>query len=306
MEYMTVSEAAGKWGITPRQVQALCRKEKVQGAMLFSRSWMIPKGASKPSDGRRKNPSSERAAQFNTALPDQDAALLRGIIEFFPYPIHVYAADGIMVMTNRAFLRLFNISGPDRVIGKFNVLTNPLMDIQGIKADVLRSFHGETVHREDVRVPLPTIMEEFGERQLPYSGLFQNITAFPVYVKDRYYVVAVFVTSRIYTDKQEIAAAKEYIDAHWLEEFDLDRLAASVNLSRYHFARLFKKHTGITPYKYYQDVKLAQIKLALLDRSLSIAQAFESCGVTYSGNYARIFREKIGMTPSQFRKTLQS
>ena len=304
MEYMSVSEAAAKWRITPRQVQALCRKGKVSNAKRISRAWVIPSDAQKPSDGRRRYPAEEQALRAYSGMMIPDPSLLADIIEFFPYPIHVYAADGTMVMTNRAFLHLFNIKGPERVIGKFNVLTDPLMEIQGVKQEVLRSFRGETVQKEDVRVPLPAIMEEFGGRELAFSGLFQNITSFPVYVKDSFYVIAVFVTSRVYTDKQEIAAAKEYIVSHWMEEFDLDRLAACVNLSRYHFARLFKKHTGMTPYKYYQDIKLDRLKDALCDKSLSVTQAFEACGVTYSGNYARIFREKVGMTPSQFRKTM--
>ncbi len=304
MEYMSVSETAAKWRITPRQVQALCRKGKVANAKRISRAWVIPSDAQKPSDGRRRYPAEEQSLRAYSGMTIPDPSLLADIIEFFPYPIHVYAADGTMVMTNRAFLHLFNIKGPERVIGKFNVLTDPLMEKQGVKQEVLRTFRGETVQKADVRVPLPAIMEEFGGRELSFSGLFQNITSFPVYVKDSFYVVAVFVTSRVYTDKQEIAAAKEYIVSHWLEEFDLDRLAACVNLSRYHFARLFKKHTGMTPYKYYQDIKLDRLKDALCDRSLSVTQAFEACGVTYSGNYARIFREKVGMTPSQFRKSM--
>lgn len=306
MEYLSVSEEAEKWGVTPRQVQSLCGRGRIAGAKRISRAWMIPAEAQKPLDGRRRKPASAEQPLSAYSFPNPpDPQLLADMIEFFPYPIHVYAADGTLIMTNRAFLRLFNIGGPERVVGKFNVLTDPLMDIQGVKQDVLRSFRGETVHREDVRVPLPVVMQEFGHRELSFSSLFQHITSFPVYGKDTFCVVAVFVTSRIYTDKQEIVAAKEHIDTHWLDEFDLDRLAACVNLSRYHFARLFKKHIGMTPYKYYQDIKLARLKEALCDRSLSVAQAFVSCGVAYSGNYARIFREKIGMTPSQYRKSMQ-
>jgi AraC-like DNA-binding protein len=37
---------------------------------------------------------------------------------------------------------------------------------------------------------------------------------------------------------------KEYIDNHWKEEFDIDKLAEYVHMSRYHYTRLFKEHTG--------------------------------------------------------------
>lgn len=49
MEYITVKEAAEKWGVTPRRVQVLCSQEKIKGAYRFGRSWMIPVRAVLPS-----------------------------------------------------------------------------------------------------------------------------------------------------------------------------------------------------------------------------------------------------------------
>ena len=53
MEYITVKEAAEKWGITPRRVQILCAEERIKGAYRFGRSWMIPSRAVLP-NARRK------------------------------------------------------------------------------------------------------------------------------------------------------------------------------------------------------------------------------------------------------------
>lgn len=46
--YMTVQEAAKKWGVTPRQVQILCKENRVVGATRMSRIWIIPEDAEKP------------------------------------------------------------------------------------------------------------------------------------------------------------------------------------------------------------------------------------------------------------------
>jgi len=59
MEYKTVQEAAEKWSITERWVQKLCEENRVEGAIRFSRVWMIPKDATKPIDGRRKEKNNE-------------------------------------------------------------------------------------------------------------------------------------------------------------------------------------------------------------------------------------------------------
>lgn len=39
--YITVQEAAEKWGITPRQVQILCKNNRIIGATRMSRIWII-------------------------------------------------------------------------------------------------------------------------------------------------------------------------------------------------------------------------------------------------------------------------
>lgn len=45
---MTVQEAAEKWGVTPRQVQILCKENRIAGAARMSRIWIIPENAKKP------------------------------------------------------------------------------------------------------------------------------------------------------------------------------------------------------------------------------------------------------------------
>lgn len=51
--YMTAQEAAEKWGVTPRQVQILCKENRITGAMRMSRIWIIPDNAEKPT-GEKK------------------------------------------------------------------------------------------------------------------------------------------------------------------------------------------------------------------------------------------------------------
>lgn len=235
--------------------------------------------------------------------------MLSGIIEFFPFPIQVYTPDGTMVLTNEACLRVMHIQSKDQVVGKFNVLKDAVIDKWGeeVREQIARSFKGETVQFNDLKVPIQGIIGRFEADELCLDTRFLNITCFPIY-NDRSqlaYIVHVFVTSKLYNGKEEMVKAKEYIENHWLEDFDLDKAAQSINLSKHHFSRLFKRHTAMTPFSYYQDIKISKLKEKLCDENLSIGEAFSACGVDYNGNYARLFKEKAGMTPSQYRKTIK-
>ncbi|MBQ8850451.1 MAG: hypothetical protein IJ011_08990 [Clostridia bacterium] len=54
MDYISIEEAAKKWGVSTRSVQMLCSNGRIDGAVRMSRVWMIPKDAKKPIDGRTK------------------------------------------------------------------------------------------------------------------------------------------------------------------------------------------------------------------------------------------------------------
>jgi transcriptional regulator GlxA family with amidase domain len=57
----------------------------------------------------------------------------------------------------------------------------------------------------------------------------------------------------------------------------------------------------MTPHDYYINLKISKIKEKLSDSALSIAQIFAACGVDYSGHFAKVFKERVGLSPSQYR-----
>lgn len=57
LEYISAPEATKKWGISERRVQKLCEENRIPGVARFSRMWLIPKDAEKPTDARFKKRS---------------------------------------------------------------------------------------------------------------------------------------------------------------------------------------------------------------------------------------------------------
>lgn len=54
MEYISVTEASVKWGISQRRIQKLCKEKRIDGIERIGRMWLIPQKADKPADMRKK------------------------------------------------------------------------------------------------------------------------------------------------------------------------------------------------------------------------------------------------------------
>ena len=70
MDYMTLKEAAEKWGVTPRRVNYYCAAGRIPGAVKMATIWLIPKDAEKPIDGRTKQ---------GKLLLEDDLSLINGL-----------------------------------------------------------------------------------------------------------------------------------------------------------------------------------------------------------------------------------
>lgn len=81
---------------------------------------------------------------------------------------------------------------------------------------------------------------------------------------------------------------------------NLDDLAQTVGMSRFHFHRVFKALTGVTP-KAYAEVRRARRVRDELARSATVTEAIYGAGFNSSGRFYATSSELLGMTPSAFR-----
>ncbi len=320
MDFMTIQEAAKRWGVSTRAIAYHVVAGRIEGAVKRGNLWLIPQDAYKPPDGRkRRQPAPGQRLHQNASethasreLPFaslyENKELFAELTRQLPYPVHICAPDGTFLWANDAFLRFSQISHPERLYHKHNVLHIPELERWELSDFLRHAYQGEVVQAYDVKTPYKEIIEKYGDdKDVPEESIFHNITSFPIRdeLGEIQYIVTVFIVSRQYPGRWEISKGKEYIEDHWKEEFDMDKLAGAVHVSRYHYTRLFKQHTGRTPYQYYQEIKVRKLKESLCDPNLSVAQAFAQCGVDYSGSFSKIFKRKVGMTPSQYHTMMR-
>jgi len=81
----------------------------------------------------------------------------------------------------------------------------------------------------------------------------------------------------------------------------LAEMAGWVNLSPYHFARLFRATFGCAPYQYVQEQRLTRARDLLHQPGNKITAIALSCGFNDPSQFARAFKSRFGVTPSGYR-----
>jgi AraC family transcriptional regulator of adaptative response/methylated-DNA-[protein]-cysteine methyltransferase len=80
----------------------------------------------------------------------------------------------------------------------------------------------------------------------------------------------------------------------------LDTLAETAGMSRFHFHRVFKAHTGVTP-KAYADAHRAERVREELTQSDTVTAAIYGAGFNSNGRFYATSTDLLGMTPTEFR-----
>lgn len=89
MEFISVSEAARRWRVTPRAVQLMCSRGRIPGAERSGRTWLVPAGAVRPADLRRSRKEAaledegplmprRRQGSYDTLMPLMNAPFAPG------------------------------------------------------------------------------------------------------------------------------------------------------------------------------------------------------------------------------------
>ncbi|WP_406645534.1 GlxA family transcriptional regulator [Aliisedimentitalea scapharcae] len=79
-------------------------------------------------------------------------------------------------------------------------------------------------------------------------------------------------------------------------------LAETVNISTRQLERLFRRYLHSTPKKYYVDMRLQRAQNLLLQTNMSVTNVCVACGFNSTSHFARLFRQRYGVSPHRLRK----
>ncbi|MEU8470173.1 AraC family transcriptional regulator [Streptomyces sp. NPDC029006] len=104
----------------------------------------------------------------------------------------------------------------------------------------------------------------------------------------------------------QLKTIHEYIHAHLAARITLEDLALQVSLSRYHFLRLFKQTTGMTPHQYLTQQRMEAAKHWLRTRKHPVGRIGQMCGYATAAHFSRAFRKYVGVSPSDYRGSFEN
>ena len=134
-----------------------------------------------------------------------------------------------------------------------------------------------------------------------FQRKFHSIESFEEYFNYYWSHARNFVTDAE-NQKNSIQRIIEYIDHHYKEDLSRTTLADMVYLSADHLARVFKKETGETLVKYITDKRIHAAKELLSDTKTPISQVASEVGYDNYSYFTKIFKEKTGVSPGDYRK----
>ena len=221
----------------------------------------------------------------------------------FTIPIGIFASDGTAVYLNHAFLELYKIPDLNLVIGKYSLLKNRA---SGKQEDLGKFFKkaivGETVSIRDYKPPIQELIDHGIIKEKPFESAIMDIYLSPIRISAAFkYVLCFYIVKNIYRGKPKLIKAKEYLNLNWQGKFNPRITAKSLHISVTQLYCLFKEHTNMTPGEYHKLCKIEHIKEKLLDKNLSVKEAFSSCGENSKGQIARCFKKETGLSPAHWR-----
>jgi AraC family transcriptional regulator len=103
-------------------------------------------------------------------------------------------------------------------------------------------------------------------------------------------------------DRASVDRVAEYVDANLRGPLTLDQLAAVAMLSPYHFARSFRRTTGLAPHQFVTSRRVDRATRLLVGSGTSVVDIAAAVGMPNTSHFRRVFRRHTGLLPGQLRR----
>ncbi len=94
---------------------------------------------------------------------------------------------------------------------------------------------------------------------------------------------------------------KSWLGEHFSERIDFEKISLERGVAYSTFRRYFKQASGLPPQEYLQNLRISRAKKLLVFSDLSVKQIARATGFSDPYYFSRVFRNEVGLAPSEFR-----
>lgn len=102
---------------------------------------------------------------------------------------------------------------------------------------------------------------------------------------------------------RRLLRARDAMDRGYSQPLDIRALAKIAIVSEAHFIRTFRATFGETPHRYLQRRRVERSMFLLRETDRSVSDICLDVGFTSLGTFSRTFREIVGMSPTEYRRS---
>ena len=141
-----------------------------------------------------------------------------------------------------------------------------------------------------------------------YVKDFEKMKALSLFEENRAKMMSVFynMLHRLSTESSVhnvILPAIRYIESNYQNpKLSNAELAEKCNISEVYFRKIFTETYKTTPKQFIVDIRINKAKQLLSDGFLNICAVAEECGFSNQYHFCRLFKEKTGLTPTEYMK----
>ena len=112
-------------------------------------------------------------------------------------------------------------------------------------------------------------------------------------------------SNSLHSENEIIRRAQQYISSHIREKLSVPHVAAMVDVSPSYLTALFHKNLQISPGEYIRRIKLQESKQMIRENSMNFTEIAAALQYSTVHHFSRQFKEKFGITPSEYAKSVR-
>ena len=112
-------------------------------------------------------------------------------------------------------------------------------------------------------------------------------------------------SNSVNSENEIVRRAMQYISTHVREKQSVPIVAKNVDVSPSYLTSLFHKHLQISPGEYIRRIKLQESKQMIREGSMNFTEISEALQYSTVHHFSRQFKEKFGITPTEYAKSVR-